>query len=142
MKAWNLTYNDPNRWAEVHAISGKPLGFLKGIMQGGTGSPRGVLIEAPGELKALVDETTYVKYCNFQRTESGAILYFKVRLEVYGIPFEKNDLVAMQMASRKSDAFRYTITLFYRSGKQLVIACLEDKAGAWERFLKSVFPKL
>ena len=34
----------------------------------------------------MIEETSDVKWANLQRTQSGAILYFRVRLEVYGMP--------------------------------------------------------
>ena len=78
---WNLTYADPDRWAEVYAISGKPLPWWKK-----SGSPRLRLLDGSAEVQALVDETSDVKWANLQRTQAGAILYFRVRLEVYGLP--------------------------------------------------------
>ena len=89
MRLWNLTYNDPRRWAEVHAISGKPLGFWASVKAGGTGSPRAELVGGSGELDALVGVASDRTGCNFERTTHGAILYFRSRLEVYGAPFRK-----------------------------------------------------
>ena len=83
---WNLTYADPDRWAEVYAISGKPLPWWKK-----SGSPRLRLLDGSAEVKSLVDETADVKWANLQRTQSGAILYFRVRLEVYGMPCAKSE---------------------------------------------------
>ena len=84
---WNLTYADPDRWAEVYTISGKPLPWWKK-----SGSPRVRLRDGSAEVKALVDETADVKWANLQRTQSGAILYFRVRLEVYGVPWNRRDI--------------------------------------------------
>jgi len=92
MRCWNLTYNDPGRWAEVHAISGKPLSFIAGIKAGGTGSPRGTLLHLPTELIGMLKETSNADYCNIQRTSDGGILFFKVRLELYGVPINHSDL--------------------------------------------------
>tara|TARA_X000000950_G_scaffold228198_1_gene275631 strand:+ start:3994 stop:4410 length:417 start_codon:yes stop_codon:yes gene_type:complete len=78
---WNLTYADPDRWQEVYAISGKPLPWWKRA-----GSPRMRLLEGPGPVSDMIEETSNVKWANLQRTQSGAILYFRVRLEVYGMP--------------------------------------------------------
>ena len=68
MRLWNLTYNDPRRWAEVHAISGKPLGFWASVKAGGTGSPRAELVGGSGELDALVGVASDRTGCNFERT--------------------------------------------------------------------------
>ncbi len=78
---WNLTYADPDRWQEVYAISGKPLPWWKRA-----GSPRMRLLEGPSPVSDMIEETSNVKWANLQRTQSGAILYFRVRLEVYGMP--------------------------------------------------------
>ena len=78
---WNLTYADPDRWQEVYGISGKPLPWWKRA-----GSPRMRLLDGPDPVSAMIDETSDVKWANLQRTQAGAILYFRVRLEVYGMP--------------------------------------------------------
>ena len=71
---WNLTYADPDRWQEVYAISGKPLPWWKRA-----GSPRMRLLEGPSPVSDMIEETSNVKWANLQRTQSGAILYFRVR---------------------------------------------------------------
>jgi len=78
---WNLTYADPDRWKEVHAISGQPLPWWKR-----TGTPRMRLLRGPDPLSSMIEETSDVKWANLQRTQTGAILYFRVRLELYGMP--------------------------------------------------------
>ena len=78
---WNLTYADPDRWNEVYAIAGKPLPWWKR-----SGTPRMRLRQGPGPVNDLIEETSDVKWANLQRTQSGAIVYFRVRLEVYGMP--------------------------------------------------------
>lgn len=83
MRYWNLTYNDPGRWAEVHAIAGAPLNFFQSIKAGGTGSPRAMLTKSGNvELDELLDSTSVIKYCNFERTSNGMVMYVRVRLEV------------------------------------------------------------
>ena len=83
---WNLTYADPDRWKEVYAISGSPLPWWKR-----SGSPRMRLVQGPPAVNALVQETSDIKWANLQRTDSGAILYFRVRLEVYGLHCARKD---------------------------------------------------
>ncbi|MGB1481369.1 MAG: hypothetical protein ACPG66_08360 [Flavobacteriales bacterium] len=78
---WNLTYADPDRWKEVYAISGPPLPWWKR-----SGSPRMRLLQGPPPVSDLLEETSDIKWANLQRTQAGAILYFRVRLEVYGMP--------------------------------------------------------
>ena len=92
MRLWNLTYNDPKRWAEVHAISGQPLGFWASLKAGGTGSPRAELIGGSGQLPELLGVESARTVCNFERTALGAILYFRSRLEVYGAPFRRGEI--------------------------------------------------
>ena len=84
---WNLTYADPDRWQEVYAISGKP------SHGGSAGSPRMRLLDGPGPVSDMIEETSDVKWANLQRTQAGAILYFRVRLEVYGLPALRRDAV-------------------------------------------------
>jgi|GEM_PF-786414 len=81
---WNLTYADPDRWKEVYAISGPPFPWWKR-----SGSPRMRLIQGPAPVGKLLEETSDIKWANLQRTQAGAILYFRVRLEVYGMPCSK-----------------------------------------------------
>ena len=78
---WNLTYADPDRWKEVHAIAGEALPWWKR-----SGSPRMQLVEGPPPVATLLEETSDVKWANLQRTQQGGIVYFRVRLEVYGVP--------------------------------------------------------
>jgi len=78
---WNLTYADPDRWKEVYAVSGPPLPWWKR-----SGSPRMRLVQGPDVIMNLVEATSDVKWANLQRTENGAIVYFRVRLEVFGVP--------------------------------------------------------
>jgi hypothetical protein len=92
MRLWNLTYNDPGRWSEVHAISGMPLGFWASVKAGGTGSPRAELVGGSDEVAQLVGAESARTACNFERTERGAILYFRSRLEVFGAPLQRGDV--------------------------------------------------
>ena len=94
MRHWNLTYNDPDRWAEVYAFSGPPLDLWTSLRSGfagqSTGSPKFLLEDASDrELSSLIRQSSALKWANFQRTERGCILYFRVQLETYGIPFKK-----------------------------------------------------
>ena len=99
MRLWNLTYNDPRRWAEVHAISGKPLGFWASVKAGGTGSPRAELVGGSGEVAELVGAESMRTACNFERTTEGGILYFRSRLEVFGAPLRHGDISGITRVS-------------------------------------------
>jgi hypothetical protein len=50
------------------------------------------LVDGPEEIKNLLEATSDVKWSNLQRTTSGAILYFRVRLEVYGMPWSMKEV--------------------------------------------------
>ena len=112
MRLWNLTYNDPGRWAEVHAISGKPLGLL-GVRSkpGGTGSPRAELVGGSGRTQRLGQRSPSSRTgCNFERTTEGAILYFRSRLgSVFGAPLMQEETSAASPACLKGAGERLTI---------------------------------
>lgn len=134
MKYWNLTYNDPGRWAEVHAISGAPLNFFQSIKVGGTGSPRGILKKSGNaELDELLDSTSVIKYCNFERTSNGIVMYVRVRLEVYGIPFRNYDLLRVEgLLARGNMGFGVRIVL--REGGEVLLEVKQEhqrKLIAW-----------
>ena len=127
---WNLTYADRDRWAEVYAISGKPLPWWKK-----SGSPRFRLRDGSAEVKALVVETADVKWANLQRTQSGAILYFRVRLEVYGVPWNRGD-IQVGLSTRDGDGMLHlrstdqNVTLgFYPGQLKAVQAFVRDAFG-------------
>lgn len=97
MRYWNLTYNDPDRWREVYAISGQPLGFVAGIRASlsgrSTGSPKAELVDASCEnLRDLLQLTSNLKWANAQRTQQGIVLYFRVLLETYGLPMRRGEV--------------------------------------------------
>lgn len=139
MNCWNLTYNDPGRWEEVYTVCGRPLSFWQSVKAGGSGSPRGVLIAAPGFLGEQLDETSYVKYCNVQRMNNGGLLYCKIRLEVYGLPIAKSQVLRVERMNRKSDAFSVLVRIVLRDHGSVDIACDERNADAWQGFLSGVF---
>ena len=130
---WNLTYADPDRWAEVYAISGKPLPWWKK-----SGSPRFRLRDGSAEVKALVDETADVKWANLQRTQSGAILYFRVRLEVYGVPWNRGNIQVTWTARDDDEMLLHlcskdqNVTLAFSPGQlKAVQAFVRDAFGSF-----------
>ena len=139
MKCWNLTYNDAGRWEEVYAVCGRPLSFWQSVKAGGSGSPRGVLVSAPGFLGEQLDETSYVKYCNVQRMHDGGLLYCKIRLEVYGLPIRRSEVLRVERMKRNADAFGILIRIVFRDHRSIDIACDERNAESWQRFLSGVF---
>ena len=119
----------------MYAICGRPLSFWQTLKLGGSGSPRGVLVAAPGELGTLLDETSYVKYCNVQRMSSGALLYCKVRLEVYGLPIDASSVLRIESSKREADAFNRQVSIVLRNHIAVDIACSERNVDEWQRFL-------
>lgn len=143
MKYWNLTYNDPKRWQEVYAICGKPLSLWQSIRLGGSGSPRGFLLNAPGDIQDLIDETSNIKYCNVQRMDAGGLLYFKVRLEVYGIPFSSETVLRVEhFKAPNTDTHALDvgarIRLVFRDHQHIDIGCSAVNGGRWQSFLGSL----
>lgn len=108
---WNLTYADPDRWKEVYAICGPPLPWWKR-----SGSPRMRLLQGPPQIDRLLGETSDIKWANLQRTQAGGILYFRVRLEVYGVPFAASRTAWSVDAS----VARPTLTLHHACGPVLL----------------------
>ncbi len=126
MKYWNLTYNDPGRWAEVHAISGTPLNFFQSIKAGGTGSPRAILSKSGNlELDELLESTSVIKYCNFERTSNGMIMYVRVRLEVYGIPLRNYDLLRVEGLLVRGN-MGYGVRLVLREGGEVLLEVKQE----------------
>jgi hypothetical protein len=123
---WNLTYADPDRWKEVYAISGPPLPWWKR-----SGGPRMRLLQAPPPVSDLLEETSDIKWANLQRTQAGAILYFRVRLEVYGMPCAK----AQTTWSFRDTAPRPVLTLHHPEGPVLLELNAAPSGGLF-RFLE------
>lgn len=138
MRCWNLTYNDPGRWAEVHAISGKPFSFIAGIKAGGTGSPRGILLHLPGEMNHMLSETSNADYCNIQRTCEGAILFFKVRLEVYGIPINLKNIAFIRSEIQTDGSGIFTLQ--FKKGGYISFQSTFSNRTSWNGFLEKTFP--
>lgn len=129
-----MTYNDPGRWAEVHAISGAPLNFFQSIKAGGTGSPRAVLVKSGiSELDELLAATSVIKYCNFERTANGMVMYVRVRLEVYGIPFRNYDLLRVEGLLARGNV-GFGVRLVLRDGGEVELEVKQEhqkKLMAW-----------
>lgn len=123
---WNVTYNDPNRWKEVHAFAGPRLPWCKGIRETvagrSLGSPKLDLVHITGipELQALRDGLSERTAINFLRTAEGLIAFTKVRLEVYAIPIHWNEAVSCTQQGDLTVAFErdgHRVELFMRGSK-------------------------
>ena len=119
---WNLTYNDPNRWREVEAICGRRMTAWQGIrgsLKGSPiGSPRATLLACSGNeaLEAILESQSERRIINFEQTSGGVIAYFKVRLELYGIPFRRGEWVGGQKAHRNGSLSTYDLTFQREDG--------------------------
>ena len=118
---WNLTYNDPNRWKEVEAICGRRMTAWQGIRESikgrPIGSPRATLIACSGNeaLRAILESQSERRIINFEQTSGGVIAYFKVRLELYGIPFRRGEWVGQPTSRIVTEVFPHMTSHF--SGK-------------------------
>lgn len=94
---WNVTYNDPQRWQEVYAISGARMAGLKGVSETlrgrAIGSPVVQLTGCHGldVFQNLIQTQANRMSLNFMRTKEGIIGFCKVRLEVYAIPIRHGE---------------------------------------------------
>lgn len=122
---WNLTYNDPGRWNEVESISGKRFSAWQGILQTLKGQPLGsiptVLLGCSGlpSFEALLTSPSSRKGLNFERTTEGVIAFFKVRLELYGIPFRRGEWVFQELINPSERTVTPTQLTFRRAEEEL-----------------------
>ena len=125
MMHWNVTYNDPNRWKEVHAICGPKWPWMDAIRQTLKGRPLGspkldlVGLKGLDDLQSMRDDLTHRTPVNFQRTQGGVMAFTKVRLEVYAIPIRRQELELLRIEPSETSA---TLTLdFKREGHSVRI---------------------
>lgn len=138
MDYWNLSYNDPGRWAEVHAVSGTPLKLMETLFSGGAGSPRGILVSASDPVGGLLKESHSNVYCNFQRTRNGGILYFRIRLETMGVPIRATSISELKVYYVKGSDFPCRLKM--EVGEDYIeIGVHETNMRKMERFVKRVF---
>ncbi len=128
MHVINVSYNDPDRWRQVLAISGPRLSLLASLRSGGTGSPAARLLRTTHtELNALLEPGTADIKVNLERTTDGAILYFRALLETWAIPLRRGEAaVGLQDGEVTLILADATISLDVPSGKG-------EKLEAWLR---------
>lgn len=90
MKAVNVSYPDPKRWAALVGIAGPRLGTWDRVRALLSGTPVATpRVQWHGcsdpDLQSLIDATPDVKWLNAERTRGGLLLYFRVRLETYAL---------------------------------------------------------
>ena len=120
---WNLTYNDPGRWREVEAISGKRFGIWKGMIQTLKGKPIGStrtrLLSCSNHpsFEKLLGSSDTRRGLNFESTSDGVIAFFKVRLELYGTPIRRGEWDSSNFGDL-SEKTQLPIKLTFRRGDQ------------------------
>jgi len=92
------------------SIKGRPIG-----------SPRATLIACSGNeaLEDILTSQSERRIINFEQTAGGVIAYFKVRLELYGIPFRRGEWIGGQQVNRDGSLSTYDLT-FQREGVSFV----------------------
>jgi hypothetical protein len=142
MMHWNVTYNDPNRWNAVLAVSGPKWPWWDGILQSLKGNPLGspkmdlVGLDGLQELQALRDELTHRTPVNFLRTTGGIVAFTKVRLEVYAIPIKRQELLHLKSDRSAEGADRSVLMLsFARHGNEVKLT-MEGPSSASLRMEK------
>ena len=70
----------------------------------------------------LLSATSVIKYCNFERTANGMVMYVRVRLEMYGIPFRNYDLLRVEgLLARGNVGFGVRLVLREGGGVELEV---------------------
>jgi len=95
MKIYNLSYNNKELFEEVYAITGKPFGIVGSIRTGGTGSPPLSFHHAPEDVMKIIRQNVDRKYSNIEILKRGIIIRFKSRLENYGVPVNRDDILSI-----------------------------------------------
>ncbi len=142
---WNLTYNDPGRWREVERICGSRVtawqGILKSLRGNPVGSPRAALFACSGDNKlvALIETHSDKRTLNLEQTTKGAIAYFKVRLELYGIPFRRGEWVGCEQQPKTDDSPPTFDLKFQREGEEHIfqISAPQSTIDALKRWLNN-----
>tara|TARA_B100000768_G_C11284675_1_gene381450 strand:- start:1823 stop:2275 length:453 start_codon:yes stop_codon:yes gene_type:complete len=139
MMHWNVTYNDPNRWNEVHAICGPKWPWLDGIRQVLKGKPLGspkldlVRLEGLDELQAMRKDLGHRTPVNFLRTTGGIMAFTKVRLEVYAVPIRRQELQSMQIAEASATGGRPVLEIKFERDNHQVTLAMEGSEAAVNR---------
>ena len=92
------------------SIKGRPIG-----------SPRATLIACSGNgaLEDILESQSERRIINFEQTSEGVIAYFKVRLELYGIPFRRGEWIGGQQVHRDGSLSTHDLK-FHREGVAFV----------------------
>ncbi len=135
MKVFNLSYNDKECLAEVYAITGKPYGLIRSLRRGGSGSVRGILLEAPLDIMKLFEGFSYQKYCNIQEMTNGIIIGFRSRLESYGIPIGFNEIARMDILNLKDREGKVVLEIENKQNESIKIEYSRFESSAIRKFI-------
>lgn len=143
MKIFNLSYNNKELFEEVYTITGKPFGFFGSIRNGGTGSPPLSFYNAPEEVMKIVNQNVDRKYSNIEILKSGIIIRFKSRLENYGVPVNRDDILSirfLEFAEEQNDDFDELLEIGLKGGAIFQFKVrLHEKPGLVRFFQKGIF---
>jgi hypothetical protein len=138
MKVFNLSYNDKKRLAEVYAITGKPYGLIRSLGRGGTGSARGILLDAPGEIMKLFEGFSYQKYCNIQEMTNGIIIGFRSRLESFGVPMGFDEIARIEIKDLKEQESKVILEIENKKKEIITIEYSRFESTAIRKFITSL----
>ena len=137
---WNVTYNDAQRWEQVHLIAGKRIPWAQSItdsIRGRTvGSPKLDLVGVEGlkELERLRLSLNHRTSVNFQRTTEGVIAYTKVRLEVYAVPIRFPEIISVDVDY--ADAAQSRLVLHFQRDEETVKLTMTGASRVLDRTLE------
>jgi hypothetical protein len=136
MKIFNVSYKNSDIWDEIHLISGRPYGFLGGIRRGGTGTPRGILEDAPEDVLNKYKNVQSIPYCGFREMKEGLLLYFRIRNEVFTIPMNKKDITNLNW--NKKEGPRSFLSLATKSGESFSISYPKQYTPSMDKFIRKI----
>jgi len=138
MKVFNLSYNDKERLAEVYAITGKPYGLIRSLRRGGSGSVRGILLDAPGEILKLFEGFSYQRFCNIQEMTNGIIIGFRSRLESFGVPMGFDEIARMDVMDLKDQNGKVVLEIENRQNELIKIEYSRFETSSIHKFISGL----
>lgn len=80
-----VTFQSKELAKEINAHVGKSYGFMERLKLGGIGSPRYEIIQSDDKIRKLLAIDNSIDYCNIELRKSGVALYFRSRVDTYGL---------------------------------------------------------
>jgi hypothetical protein len=138
MKIFNVSYKDRDLLHELYAISGKPHPFYKGLKQGGTGSPRGVLKACPAEVSDMFQLIQSIRYCSIREMQEGILLYFRLRQDTYAIPINRKEILKMDWNKEKLNKNEFILEIHTQQGERYHIRYNRGYFSTISKFLNKI----